>query len=67
MTRQNPDLLNEHVQYNPINRVTGLFDTHDALTSTVRSLEEAGVACESATGIDPTEFLPRWLHPRKAA
>lgn len=46
MTRLNPDLLNEQLQYNPIHRVTGLFDAQDAVTSTVRALEEAGVATD---------------------
>ena len=47
MTRLNPDLLNEQLQYNPIHRVTGLFDAHDAVTSAVRGLEEAGVASDA--------------------
>jgi hypothetical protein len=47
MTRLNPDLLNEHLQYNPIHRVTGVLDTQDAVTSTVRGLEEAGLASDA--------------------
>ena len=42
MARVNPVLQDEQVQYNPIHRVTGLFDNHDAVTSAVRDLEEAG-------------------------
>jgi cysteine synthase len=30
-------------------------------------LAAAGVACEAGTDIDPDQFLPKWLHPRKAA
>ncbi|WP_239489106.1 hypothetical protein [Luteitalea sp. TBR-22] len=44
MARVNPPLSSEHVQYNPIHRVTGLFDGHDAVTTAVRDLEDAGVA-----------------------
>ena len=42
MARVNPDLPKEHVQYNPIHRVTGLFDAHDGVTAALRELEEAG-------------------------
>jgi hypothetical protein len=44
MARVNPHLPEEHVQYNPINRVTGLFEAHDGVTLAVRELEEAGFA-----------------------
>jgi len=47
MTRLNPDLLSEQLQYNPIHRVTGLFDGHDAVTTTVRELQEAGVPSDA--------------------
>lgn len=30
-------------------------------------LAAAGVACDPATRVDPEEFLPKWLHPRKTA
>ena len=32
-----------------------------------RLLAEAGVAVAPDLDIDPTQFLPKWLHPRKAA
>jgi hypothetical protein len=44
MARVNPSLPNEQVQYNPIHRVTGLFDGHDAVTAALCDLEEAGIA-----------------------
>lgn len=44
MARVNPNLPNEHLQYNPIHRVTGLFDVHDKVTSAICELEEAGFA-----------------------
>ncbi|HTV01990.1 MAG TPA: hypothetical protein VMF13_15690 [Luteitalea sp.] len=49
MTRVNPHLPKEHLQYNPIHHVTGLFDGHDAVTNAVRDLEAAGFGRE---GID---------------
>jgi hypothetical protein len=42
MARVNPHLPNEHLQYNPIHRVTGVFDAHDKVTLALRELEEAG-------------------------
>ena len=44
MARVNPSLPNEQAQYNPIHRVTGLFDAQDAVASAVRDLEDAGFA-----------------------
>jgi len=44
MARVNPSLQNEHAQYNPVNRVTGLFAGHDAVTTALCDLEEAGFA-----------------------
>ena len=32
-----------------------------------RLLAEAGVTLAPDLDIDPTQFLPKWLHPRKAA
>jgi hypothetical protein len=29
-------------------------------------LAKAGVACDNRADLDPDEFLPKWLHPRKA-
>lgn len=46
MVRINPDFPDENAEYNPINRVTGLFDGHDAVTAAVRALEDAGFARE---------------------
>jgi hypothetical protein len=42
MARVNPPLPKEHLQYNPIHHVTGLFDGHDAVTAALRDLEDAG-------------------------
>ena len=44
MARVNPQLLDENAQYNPIHRVTGLFDAHDGVTTAIRALEDSGVA-----------------------
>ena len=44
MARVNPSLPNEQSQYNPVNRVTGLFDSHDAVTAALAGLEDAGFA-----------------------
>ena len=44
MARVNPSLPNEQAQYNPVNRVTGLFPSHDAVTAALRDLEAAGIA-----------------------
>ena len=44
MARVNPSSQNEQGQYNPVNRVTGLFDSHDAVTAALRDLEDAGFA-----------------------
>lgn len=30
-------------------------------------LRAAGVAFDASARIDPYEYLPRWLHPRKSA
>ena len=46
MARVNPSLPNEQAQYNPIHRVTGLFDSHDAVTAAICDLEDAGFARE---------------------
>ncbi|MBX3606989.1 MAG: cysteine synthase A [Piscinibacter sp.] len=32
-----------------------------------RLLADAGVACPLDADVDPTQFLPKWLHPRQAA
>jgi hypothetical protein len=32
-----------------------------------RLLGQAGIGFDLADTIDPDEFLPKWLHPRKAA
>ena len=32
-----------------------------------RLLEQAGVAYDRDADVDPAQFLPKWLHPRKAA
>jgi hypothetical protein len=44
MARVNPSLQNEQAQYNPVNRVTGLFEGHDAVTAALADLREAGIA-----------------------
>lgn len=44
MARVNPSLPNPQAQYNPIHRVTGLFDGHDAVTAALCELQEAGFA-----------------------
>ena len=44
MARINPNLAGEHAQYNPIHRVTGVFDVHDHVTTALRELEDAGFA-----------------------
>ncbi|AMY11328.1 hypothetical protein LuPra_04578 [Luteitalea pratensis] len=46
MARVNPSLANEQAQYNPVHRVTGLFDSHDAVTAALCDLEEAGFGRE---------------------
>ena len=46
MARVNPSLPNDQAQYNPVHRVTGLFDSHDAVTAALCDLEEAGFARE---------------------
>jgi cysteine synthase A len=47
----------------------GATDLFDAMRSgrLHELLAKAGVACGNSADIDPDEFLPRWLHPRKAA
>jgi cysteine synthase A len=49
--------------------VGGATDLFDALRSgqMQRLLRQAGIGFEPANTIDPDEFLPKWLHPRKAA
>lgn len=45
---------------------TELFDAHvDGRLKTM--LEDAGVECDREFNDDPSEFLPRWVHPRKTA
>ncbi|HJV94650.1 MAG TPA: glutaredoxin, partial [Albitalea sp.] len=49
--------------------VGGAQDLFDALRSgrLQQLLSQAGVAVDRDTDIDADEFLPQWLHPRKAA
>jgi cysteine synthase A len=49
--------------------VGGAMDLFDAARSgrAHQLLARADVAVESGAPIDPDEFLPKWLHPRKAA
>ncbi|KQW37709.1 O-acetylserine lyase [Rhizobacter sp. Root404] len=49
--------------------VGGAMDLFDAARSgrAHQLLARADVAVESGVPIDPDEFLPKWLHPRKAA
>lgn len=42
MARINPPIARESSQYNPIHRVTGLFDSSDGVTRAVHDLEDAG-------------------------
>ena len=46
MARVNPSLPDDQARYNPVLRVTGLFDSHDAVTAALCDLEEAGFARE---------------------
>ena len=55
MARVNPSLQNEQGQYNPVNRVTGLFDSHDAVTAALRDLEDAGFARDDIDILAGTE------------
>jgi cysteine synthase A len=49
--------------------IGGAGDVFDALRSghLYALLDQAGVAYDRAVDVDPAEFLPKWLHPRKAA
>ena len=49
--------------------VGGATDLFDAMRDgrMQRLLAEAGVAFDADLDVDPTQFLPKWLHPRKAA
>lgn len=49
--------------------IGGCTDLFDAMRegSLQKRLEAAGVTCDSSTGIDPYDLLPKWLHPRKSA
>jgi cysteine synthase len=49
--------------------VGGAMDLFDTLRSGRLQplLAAAGVACAACIDIDPDQFLPKWLHPRKAA
>jgi len=44
MAHVNPPSSNENAPYDPTGRVTGLFDSHDAVTSAVGALEASAVA-----------------------
>ncbi len=60
MARVNPPLPSEHGQYNPIHRVTGVFDAHDHVTLSLRDLEDAGVPRDDIdlfSGIDGEHAL----------
>ncbi len=63
MARVNPPLQEENAPYNPVNKVTGVFDAHDQVTMTLRELAEAGFArqdidvfsgAEGEQAIDPS-------------
>lgn len=43
MVDVNPDPTQDSYQFNPIERVTGLFDAHDPVATTVAALQAAGV------------------------
>jgi hypothetical protein len=43
MARINPLPTTISAQYDPLHRVTGLFDGHDAVTTAIHDLEEAGI------------------------
>lgn len=47
MVDVNPDPAQDNFQFNPIERVTGLFDAHDPVTATVAALPAAGVAASN--------------------
>ena len=49
--------------------VGGAMDLFDAMRTgrMQRLLSEAGVGYDRNADIDPGDFLPKWLHPRKAA
>lgn len=60
MARVNPLLPTEHAQYNPIHHVTGLFESHDAASSAVRDLTDAGFshdAIDLFSGVDGEQAL----------
>lgn len=44
MVQVNPDPATENFQFNPIERVTGLFDAHDDVAGAVAALQAQGVA-----------------------
>jgi cysteine synthase A len=46
--------------------IGGASETFDALTSgeLEKALIAAGIEIEGAEGVDPYDFLPKWLHPR---
>ena len=53
MVQVNPDPSQDNYQFNPIDRVTGLFDRQGPVTDSVKALEAAGVpssAIEVFTG-----------------
>lgn len=43
MVHFNPDLAQDNFQFNPIGRVTGLFEAHEPVVPCVRALEAAGL------------------------
>lgn len=43
MVRVNPNLQNEQAPYDPKHRVTGLFTSHDAVTTALRDLASVGI------------------------
>ena len=49
--------------------VGGAMDLLDGVRSgqTQRLLRQAGIPFETRADVDPDQFLPKWLHPRKAA
>ena len=73
MVRVNPNLPNEQGPYDPNHRVTGLFSSHDAVTSALSDLTAAGVPSgdvdvfsgpEGEHSLDPTgqsSTVGRWI------
>ena len=41
--------------------------SYDTVYQAMVLLQQAGVDFDRTADIDPGEFLPKWLHPRKAA